>query len=37
MKWAIYKENSEDLGFALACLAYQAITIEELKNGLILC
>ena len=34
MKWAIYKENSEDLGFALMCLAYQAITIEELKKWL---
>ena len=34
MKWAIYKENSEDLGFALACLDYQAITIEELKKWL---
>lgn len=34
MKWAIYKENCEDLGFALACLDYQAITIEELKKWL---
>ena len=34
MKWAIYKENSEDLGFVLMCLAYQAITIEELKKWL---
>ena len=34
MKWAIYKENSRDLGFALACLDYQAITIEELKKWL---
>ena len=34
MKWAIYKENSRDLGLALMCLAYQAITIEELKKWL---
>ena len=34
MKWAIYKENSEDLGFALMCLSYQSITIEELKKWL---
>ena len=34
MKWKIHKENSEDLGFALACLDYQAITIEELKKWL---
>ena len=34
MKWAIYKENSEDLGFALMCLSYQSITIEDLKKWL---
>ena len=34
MKWAIYKENREDLGFALMCLSYQSITIEELKKWL---
>ena len=34
MKWAIYKENSEDLGFALMCLSYQSITIEKLKKWL---
>ena len=34
MKWAIYKENCEDLGFALMCLSYQSITIEELKKWL---
>ena len=34
MKWKIHKENSRDLGFALTCLAYQAITIEELKKWL---
>ena len=34
MKWAIYKENSEDLGFALMCLSYQSITIKELKKWL---
>ena len=34
MKWKIHKENSRDLGFALMCLSYQSITIEELKKWL---
>lgn len=28
----IYKEDSDDLGFALSCLACQAITIGEFKE-----
>ena len=34
MKWMIYKENSNDLGFVLSCFFSQAITMNEFKKWL---
>ncbi len=34
MKWKIYKENSEDLGFAISCFFNRAITSDEFKRWL---
>ena len=34
MKWKIYKENSEDLGFAISCFFNRALTSDEFKRWL---
>ena len=34
MNWKIYKENSEDLGFAISCFFNRAITSDEFKKWL---
>ena len=34
MKWMIYKENSNDLGFVLSCFFSQALTMNEFKKWL---